>query len=209
MGLELQCVWMKRLVRIYLSHYNLYAEGHPTAESWKPVALSNSVEFSLPQPKPLLLLSGDTILPTMETRERASAMSDYNWEDAHACGRMRPTHPPPIKLSLLMRWLINKDHMEKVVRLKFPRKMSHVVQFFQENVSLARTARILTSHLTEGKLASVHKCIFQKKTESSGFIIRVLSLWQRHFAFKTQSSNPDIIPEDYSLALPWKDEASI
>lgn len=54
--------------------------------------------------------------------------------------------------------------------------MSHVVQFFQENGSLTRTARILTWHLTEGELASVHKCIFQKKTESLGFVIRVLSL---------------------------------
>lgn len=150
MGLELQCVWAKRVISIVstshiiifmpkvilqLNHENLslcqiqlnlayHSPNHSSCLSETPFC-------------PRWLFFRDTILPTTETRERASAMGVC----ACACTyiHMR-THLHPIKVSLLMGWLLNKDRMKKVVKLKFPRKMSRVVQFFQENGSLACTA---------------------------------------------------------------------
>lgn len=150
MGLELQCVWMKRLmsisrIRIFmpkgiqqLNHENLLL-----CQIQLNLAYHSPNHFSCFPETPFCPRWGQEREPQQCQITTGSLRMHVH---AHTHARAH-TPPHPIKLSLLMRWLINKDRMEKVVRLKFPRKMSRVVQFFQENGSLIHTVYSYDSNI--------------------------------------------------------------
>lgn len=151
MGLELMHVWMKRVIFIIsISHIIIFMPKVILQLNHENLSLCQiQLNLAYHSPNHFSCFS-DTPFCPRQRQEKGPQQCQVT--TGSMCMRVHThTHahtPYPLRVSLLMGRLINKDRMEKVVRLKFPHKMSRVVKFFQENGSLACTAHSQDSNIT-------------------------------------------------------------